>query len=288
MNNNISPHLNPQYRQDFLFLLEAKDCNPNGDPDANNMPRTDPETSQGIITDVALKRKIRDYVAETQKDESKYKIYIEKGVSLLSQRERAFEELQKNTPEDIPEKDQPAKLQEWLCHNFFDIRMFGAVMGMSNANAGQVRGPLQITFLRSFDPVLVQDNSITRVAQEDKDEHGTFGEKYTIPYGLYSGHGFWNPAFAKRTGADSNDLLVFWNALLNAYELERTSSKGLINIRQVLVFSHESSLGLAPAFSLFDRVKVEKNTDNPRNFQDYDLTINTDNLPSGVHCTSLI
>lgn len=290
-------HCDVERRQDFVLLFEVQDGNPNGDPDAGNMPRMDPETTQGIVTDVALKRKVRDYVDATGLEQSRFKIYIQRETYLTETRKRVWEENAEGR-----QGIRPAEHQKWMCRQFYDIRMFGAVMGMKNYNAGQVRGPLQMTFARSIDRIMPQDSSITRVALEhgrqarqgELDElaaptHGTMGRKATIPYGLYRAHGFFNPHFARRTGADAADLELFWTALVNMWDFDRSSSRGFTACRGLYVFSHQIPLGNAPAHRLFDLVKVDRKeeTDTPRSFSDYKVSIDENALPDRVTLTRL-
>ena len=280
-------------RHDFIILFDVQDGNPNGDPDAGNQPRMDPETMQGIVTDVSLKRKVRDYVDMARGNESRYKIYVQRETYLTENRGRVFDERREENPSPTPRQAQP-----WLCEQFYDIRMFGAVMGMRERNAGQVRGPAQLTFSRSIDPILAMDSTIARVALENRGEraaeneaneleaptHGTLGRKSTVPYGLYKGYGFFNPHYAQRTGADSDDLSLLWNALVNMWDLDRSASRGLMACRGLYVFTHESPLGNAPAHRLFDRLEVRRKDDVPvpRRFTDYVVTLDDVALPAGV------
>lgn len=287
------PHNDVSRRHDFIILFDVQDGNPNGDPDAGNQPRMDPETMQGIVTDVSLKRKVRDYVDVARGDESRYKIYVQRETYLTETRGRVFDE--KRGDNDAP---TPRQAQPWLCEQFYDIRMFGAVMSMRERNAGQVRGPVQLTFSRSIDPILAMDSTIARVALENRGErgaenedndqeaptHGTLGRKSTVPYGLYQGYGFFNPHFAKNTGVNSDDLELFWKALVNMWDLDRSSSRGMMACRGLYVFSHESPLGNAPAHRLFERLEVQRKDDVavPRRFADYSVTLDETDLPTGV------
>ena len=286
-----APHLNAANRHDFVLIFDVTNGNPNGDPDAGNLPRVDPETGLGIVTDVALKRKVRNYVDALKGGEERYKIYVQQGAILNNQHQRAYTALGKD-PKDKKQADiQDAK--KWMCANFFDVRIFGAVMS-TEVNAGQVRGPVQLTFARSVDPILGLDASITRVAltkpdpkQAADDEtarSGTMGRKAYIPYGLYVAHGFYVPAFAQDTGFDGADLEVLWQALVNMWDLDRSASRGLTACRALYVFSHSSPLGNAPAHKLFDRVKVERRGDVSvaRQFTDYAVTVQDTGLPQGV------
>jgi CRISPR-associated protein Csd2 len=277
------------------MLFDVTDGNPNGDPDAGNLPRVDPETMQGLVTDVSLKRKVRDWVDAARGQEARFKIYVQRETYLTDTRGRVFGD----------RKDaQPAEAQQWMCQEFYDIRMFGAVMSMKEHNAGQVRGPLQLTFARSIDPILRLDSSIARVALESRGErpegqevddlaaptHGTLGRKAIVPYGLYRGHGFFNPHFGQRTGVVEEDLALFWRALENMWDLDRSASRGMMALQGLYVFSHESSLGNAPAHRLFKRINVLCNdgVEAPRSFSDYTVTVDDADLPEGVSLTRLV
>jgi CRISPR-associated protein Csd2 len=290
----------PARRHDFVLLFDVQDGNPNGDPDAGNMPRVDPQTMQGITTDVCLKRKVRDWVDATHGEDDRYKIYVQRFSYLYDQQKRAYIALK------IDSKDSRRSNEagQWMCANFYDIRMFGAVMSLKEYNAGQVRGPVQLTFARSIDPVTPMDLSITRVAltkpgdrpdraEADDDAaptHGTMGRKALLPYGLYRGHGFFTPHFAKQTGATREDLDLFWRALVNMWDLDHSSSRGMQACRGLYVFSHESPLGNAPAHVLFDRVRVPKSANPaPREFSDYAVGVDDSGLAEmGVTLTRVI
>lgn len=291
-------HCDVNRRHDFIILFDVQDGNPNGDPDAGNQPRMDPETMQGIVTDVSLKRKVRDYVDVAHGGESRFKIYVQRETYLTETRGRVFDEKRGDNDSPTPRQAQP-----WLCEQFYDIRMFGAVMSMRERNAGQVRGPVQLTFSRSIDPILAMDSTIARVALENRGErgtaseendqeaptHGTLGRKSTVPYGLYQGYGFFNPHFAKHTGVDSDDLELFWSALVNMWELDRSSSRGMMACRGLYVFSHASPLGNAHAHRLFERVSVHRKNDvgTPRRFADYVVGVDDHALPDGITLTRL-
>jgi CRISPR-associated protein Csd2 len=277
-------------RHDFVLLFDVTNGNPNGDPDAGNLPRVDPETGLGIVTDVALKRKVRNYVDALKGTEERYKIYVQQGAILNNQHARAYSALGKD-PKKATQADIGAA-KRWMCDNFYDVRAFGAVMS-TDVNAGQVRGPVQLTFGRSVDPILGLDAAITRVAltkpdpkQAADDEtarSGTIGRKAYIPYGLYVAHGFFVPSFAKATGFDDDDLALLWEALINMWDLDRSASRGLTGCRGLYVFSHSSPLGNAPAHKLLERVQVQRNNGVvPRAFSDYTVSVNQDGLPSGV------
>lgn len=381
----MTHHLNPDFRHDFLLLFDVTDGNPNGDPDGGNMPRTDAETSQGLVTDVCLKRKIRNYVATyaeyeaAEAEKNRLKIFVEHHSVLNEKIREAYiaegipvgksatkvidnkevevlggvRELQDYLPnaftftdndedsgevdatleysgelsddeikewyalEEVAElfkqnkklskfvkelvkkadkpdknKDNAEKAQKWMCANFYDIRMFGAVLS-TGLNAGQVRGAMQLTFGRSFHPVQPQDLAVTRVAvtdARDREKLQTIGRKTLIPYGLYQSHGFYSPAFAAKTGVTEGDLELFWQALVQMWELDRSASRGMMAPQGLYVFSHESKLGNAPAHKLFERINVELKSDvtTPRKFTDYQVTVNQDNLHEKVHLTQLI
>ena len=374
-------HLNPNYRHDYLLLFDVTDGNPNGDPDGGNMPRTDAETSQGLVTDVCLKRKVRNYVATyaeheaEEAEKSRLKIFVEhhsvlndkireayiaegipvgKSAIKVIEDEKVIEGIRElqlpdaftftDNDEDSGEVDatleysgelsddeikelyateeiaelfkqnkklskfikdvvksagkpdknraNAEKAQKWMCANFYDIRMFGAVLS-TGLNAGQVRGAMQLTFGRSLHPVQPQDLAVTRVAvtdAKDREKLQTIGRKTLIPYGLYQSHGFYSPAFAAKTGVSEADLDLFWRALIQMWELDRSASRGMMSPQGLYVFSHESKLGNAPAHKLFERVRVELKADVtiPRKFDDYQVVVDEDNLPDKVHLTKLI
>lgn len=288
------PHLDPEKRHDFVYLFDVEDGNPNGDPDAGNLPRVDPETMQGLVTDVAVKRKIRDYVDASVGGEDGNKIYMQSGKALNDRHRRAYKEL--DLDPDDPDSEDIDEAREWMCQNFYDVRTFGAVMS-TGVNAGQVRGPMQLTFARSIDPVVPMDVSITRVAitrSEDAESKETeMGRKAIVPYGLYRGHGFYNPKLAngkKGTGFDSDDLQLFWQALQMGWELDRSASRGFMALRGLYVFTHDNPLGNAPAHTLFDRVEADLDDDveAPREFGHYDVTIDEKDLPDGVTLTRVL
>lgn len=290
-------HLNAANRHEFVLLFDVTNGNPNGDPDAGNLPRVDPETGLGIVTDVALKRKIRNYVDALRGGEERFKIYVQQGAILNNQHGRAYTALGKD-PKKANQKDVH-EARQWMCANFFDVRTFGAVMS-TEVNAGQVRGPVQLTFARSTDPILGLDAAITRVAltkpdpkQAAEDEtarSGTMGRKAYIPYGLYVAHGFYVPSFGRATGFDDTDLEVLWQALENMWDLDRSASRGLTACRGLYVFSHSSPLGNAPAHKLLGRVTVKRRADVAvsRAYEDYDLTVDESGLPEGVTLTRLV
>ncbi len=285
-------HLDTNRRHDFVLLFDVADGNPNGDPDAGNLPRLDPETMQGLVTDVAIKRKVRDFV-DLAKGNRRFKVYVQHGQFLSDRRKRVFDEYGKDAKPDVA--------QGWMCAEFYDVRMFGAVMSMKEHNAGQVRGPMQLTFARSIDPIVPMDSSIVGPAQNQRDvnraegedqatNYGTMGRKSTVPYGLYRAYGFFNPHFAAQTGVDEEDLGLFWQALQMMWDVERSSSRGMMACRGLYVFSHESKLGNAPAASLLDRISVRRKEDveASRSYADYDVLVDGDGLPDGVALTRLV
>jgi CRISPR-associated protein Csd2 len=365
-------HTDPTKRHEFVLLFEVTDGNPNGDPDGGNMPRTDPETMQGLVTDVSLKRKIRNFVTAYAQDlpedqRSSYNIYVENRGVLNAQHRKAYTALNiqtaqpasleindeairlalqengvpdgfsieeendtyilhysgelnaedlKTALDTIKEETTPAvakfvesvtkkaksmkvsrenvhKAQDWMCQNFYDVRMFGAVMS-TGVNAGQVRGPVQLTFARSIDPVLPRDLSITRVAitrEEDKEKKETeMGRKALIHYGLYMARGFYSPHLAAGTHVVQQDLEVFWHALIQMWALDRSASRGMMTPRGLYVFTHESKLGNAPAHQLFERINVKskETVTAARAFTDYTVTINEKEMPTGVTLTKLL
>ena len=294
-----SPHLDVARRHDFVLLFDVTDGNPNGDPDAGNLPRVDPETMQGLVTDVALKRKVRDWVDAARGTEARFKIYVQHEAFLSDGRRRVFTERAGGRKDkDIPYSEA----RRWMCEEFYDIRMFGAVMSMKEYNAGQVRGPIQMTFGRSIDPIVPLDLSIVGPAQnasearqpteeeEAATTYGTMGRKALVPYGLYRAYGFFNPHFATQSGASSEDLELFWQALQQMWDLDRSSARGMLACQGLYVFSHESPLGNAPAQSLFERVHVARKpgVDAPRSVGDYVIELHEDGLPDGVTLTRLV
>ena len=367
-------HCDPAKKHDFLIVFDVTDGNPNGDPDAGNLPRTDPETMEGLVTDVALKRKVRNFVgiaAEDQTVPGRFKIFVEHHGVLNDQIRRAYVDLGMDVGKriekpvtdskviqnlqaikealpaafaftDVPENsdDQPRlaysgeyseaefkehldglgdtvipktktllsslkkdsgkpdknrdnveKARGWMCENFYDIRMFGAVMS-TGLNAGQVRGPLQLTFSRSVDPIIPQDLAITRMAvtdERDRDKLQTIGRKTLIPYGLYVGKGFFSLHLAKQTGVTSEDLELFWDALVYMWDIDRSASRGMMAPRGIYIFTHDKKYGNAPVHELFERVSVLlKEEKSPRRFSDYEVTVDDGSLPDGVTLTKLI
>lgn len=268
-------------RYEFVLLFDVKNGNPNGDPDAGNLPRIDPETSHGIVTDVCLKRKIRNYVELTKKDESPYHIYVKEKAILTERRKPAYDAVAEEKDTSI----KISKARDWMCKNFYDVRTFGAVMSTKENNCGQVRGPIQFSFAQSIEPVVSLEATITRMAvetaKEAKSQDGdnrTMGRKTYVPYGLYEAHGFISAPMAQQTGFTENDLKLFWEALMNMFDHDRSASRGEMAARKLIVFKHSGELGNAPAHKLFELVKVERISDKekpPRAFTDYEVKINT-------------
>lgn len=313
-------------RYDFALIFDVRDGNPNGDPDAGNMPRLDAETGHGLVTDVALKRKVRNFVAlvkdqdqrEPEAGQKRFEIYVREKAILNHQNQRAYAALKLDAveasaeataevevpaaaAEDADAKKKPAKKEkrkgsaedvskarDWMCQNFFDVRTFGAVMS-TGINCGQVRGPVQLTFARSVDPIVALEHSITRMAvategeaEKQQGDNRTMGRKHTVPYGVYVAHGFVSSFLAKQTGFDENDLELLWQALGQMFEHDRSAARGEMATRGLYVFKHDSELGNAPAHALFERIQPQKRADIPRSFADYDIKVDDSNLPAGV------
>ena len=281
---------------DFVYMFDVQDGNPNGDPDAGNLPRIDAETGEGLVTDVCIKRKVRNYVQVSKRteegQEEGYDIFIKEKAILNNEIDKAHDDADVKAAKD---KDKTAAARKFMCKNYYDIRTFGAVMS-TGKNAGQVRGPIQITFARSADPIATAEHSITRVAvatpkeaENQKGENHTMGRKATIPYGLYVCHGFISANLAKQTGFSEEDLKLFFEALKNMFDIDRSAARGLMSAQKLIVFRHDSELGNAPANKLFDLVHIEKTTDSaPRSFKDYKVTIDKEHVPAGVTIEELI
>ncbi len=286
-----------QNRYEFVLFFDVENGNPNGDPDAGNMPRIDPETGLGLVTDVCLKRKIRNYIEiaapEIPREEGKgYHIYVTEKAVLNRNHQMAYEALRlKPETKKLPKNQEDARnLTRWMCNNFYDIRAFGAVM-TTDINCGQVRGPVQLGFARSIDAVMPQEISITRMAvtnEKDLEKERTMGRKYIVPYALYRVEGFISPHLAadevKGTGFSQKDMELLWQSLCNMFDHDRSAARGKMAARKLLIFRHASRLGNAPAHTLFDRVKVTRadNTDFPRSFSHYNIIIDHENLPEGI------
>ena len=279
---------------DFVYVFDVQDGNPNGDPDAGNLPRIDAETGEGLVTDVCIKRKVRNYVQVAKRteegQEEGYDIFIKEKAVLNDEIDKAHADSEVKAAKDKNDADR-----KFTCKNYYDIRTFGAVMS-TGKNAGQVRGPIQITFARSADPIATAEHSITRVAvatpkeaENQKGENHTMGRKATIPYGLYVCHGFISANLAKQTGFSEDDLNLFFEALKNMFDIDRSAARGLMSAQKLIVFRHDSELGNAPANKLFDLVHIEKTTDAaPRSFKDYKVTIDKEHVPAGVTVEELI
>ncbi len=285
-----------EQRYDFVYLFDCQDGNPNGDPDADNSPRLDPETFQGLVSDVCLKRKIRDYVYQKAQGNGTtrkgYEVFIQSGNTLESRQRKPYEHLKGQiTPEGSKTKASDVEVaRAWMCENFFDIRAFGAVMSTTEFNCGQVRGPVQLTFSRSIDRVFTTEHTISRQAfTGEKDIKpggtGTFGRKHTVAYGLYKAQGFINAVFARKTGFSEEDLQMLWTALENMFEIDRSAARGAMAARGLYVFKHQSALGEAPAHKLFEAIKIKLRDGvvAPRSFHDYEITVpEAASLPPGV------
>ena len=277
-------------RYDFVLLFDVKDGNPNGDPDAGNLPRVDAETGRGLVTDVSLKRKIRNFVGLVKGEQPPFEIYVKEKAILNKQHERAYQgigaaDLLGGEDKKRRGGDKVAEARNWMCKNFFDVRTFGAVMS-TGVNCGQVRGPVQLTFARSVDPVVTQEHSITRMAvateaeaEKQSGDNRTMGRKFTVPYGLYIAHGFVSVHLANQTGFGEEDLELLWQALANMFEHDRSAARGEMATRGLYVFKHDSELGNAPAYQLFERIQIQKNSETPaRAFGDYKVTIDDADL----------
>ena len=279
-------------RYDFVYLFDVQDGNPNGDPDGDNAPRTDYETGQGLVTDVCLKRKVRNYVQIKMGEDQLNQIFVKEGAVLNNEIKKAYKALDLKPKEKGKESDNKDKARQYMCEHYYDIRTFGAVMSTGD-NAGQVRGAVQLTFARSIDPVVTSEHTVTRMAvtdEEDKDKERTMGRKSTVPYGLYRAHGFISAALARETTFSEDDLDLLWEALKNMFDLDRSAARGLMAARRLIVFKHKDDLGNAPAHKLFELVKVEaKDPNRPaRSFSDYEITVDESNLPKGVELLDLI
>lgn len=281
-------------RYDFVLIFDVKDGNPNGDPDAGNLPRIDAETGRGLITDVSLKRKIRNYVGLVKSEQPPYEIYVKEKAVLNKTHERAYiaigaDELLKGDDKKRKGGDKVEEARQWMCKNFFDVRTFGAVMS-TGVNCGQVRGPVQITFGRSVDPIIASEHSITRMAvttEKEAESQGgdnrTMGRKFTVPYGLYIAHGFVSAHLAEQTGFSDEDMSLLLDALTNMFEHDRSAARGEMTTRGLYVFKHDSKLGNAQAHSLFDRINVERSSEGvARSFADYRVTVRETDMPAGV------
>ena len=283
-------------RYDFVLLFDVKDGNPNGDPDAGNLPRVDAETGCGLVTDVSLKRKVRNYVGMVKGEQPPFEIYVKEKAVLNKQHERAYEAI--GVGDAMKSGDKVDAARDWMCRNFYDVRTFGAVMS-TGVNCGQVRGPVQLTFARSVDPIVAQEHSITRMAvtserelesRRREGENRTMGRKHTVPYGLYVTRGFVSSHLAAQTGFSDSDLDLLWEALANMFEHDRSAARGEMATRGLYVFKHDSQLGNAHAHSLFARIQPKQKEEAvvPRDFADYQVSIDKESLPAGVSLTQVV
>lgn len=285
-----------QNRIDLVYLFDITDGNPNGDPDAGNLPRIDPETGQGLVTDVCLKRKIRNYIGLRHGEQPPYEIYVKEKAVLNNQHERAYKALgEKPEKRKMPKEEERAReITAWMCTNFFDIRTFGAVMS-TDVNCGQVRGPVQFGFARSIDPVISAEHAVTRCAvtteaeaEKQQGDNRTMGRKFTVPYGLYRVHAYVNPFLAEQTGFDTADLNLFKDALGQMFEQDKSAARANMRPCRCIAFRHDSKLGNARADQLFARVKVAAKPElvekkrPPRNYEDYTVCVDESDLPAGV------
>ena len=286
-------------RYDFVILFDVENGNPNGNPDAGNMPRIDPETGYGLVTDVCLKRKIRNYVEALKEDTPGYRIYVKEGVPLNRSDAETLSAVGVSGDLKAAKKSDPGidlKLRDFMCSNFYDIRTFGAVMTTfvkGALNCGQVRGPVQLSFARSIDPIVPQEVTITRVSittEADAEKKGTeMGRKHIVPYALYRAEGYVSANLARKTtGFSEDDLQLLWQAILNMFENDHSAARGTMAVRELIVFKHDSELGNAPAYKLFEKVQVKRveGVEVPRKYGDYVVSV-SDDLPEGVHCERL-
>lgn len=287
-------------RAEFVFIFDVKDGNPNGDPDAGNLPRVDTETGNGLVTDVCLKRKIRNYVGIVKGEQPPYEIYVKEKAVLNKTHERAYEAIGVDISGDEKKRkgggDNVGKARDWMCKNFFDVRTFGAVMS-TGVNCGQVRGPVQLTFARSVDPIVPLEHSITRMAvatekeaEKQDGDNRTMGRKHTISYGLYVARGFISGHLAQQTGFGEEDFDLLVESLTNMFDHDRSAARGEMATRGLYIFRHNNPLGKAPAHELLDRVKIKRNNsvEVPRSFADYTVTVDEGSLPDGVELLKII
>lgn len=288
-------------RYEFVYLFDVENGNPNGDPDAGNLPRVDPETNHGIVTDVCLKRKIRNYIELTKGGEPPYEIYVREKAVLIRAHERAYEAIgvKKSSGGDgrRGSSDEVENARIWMCNNFFDVRTFGAVMGLGT-NCGQVRGPVQMNFARSIDPIVPREITITRMAvatereaEAQKGDNRTMGRKNIVPYGLYRAEGYVSAHLAKQTGFGTGDLDLLWEALINMFEHDHSAARGKMSARKLFVFKHATPLGNAPAHQLFELITVEPNHESetpPREFGHYGVSLQHDQIPDKVELVEML
>lgn len=279
--------MNVNNRYEFVYLFDVKDGNPNGDPDAGNLPRVDAETGEGLVTDVCLKRKVRNFVQMTQTDDTSRKIFVREKAILNDMIDKAHEQ---DSVKDKEKGDKTEAAKNWMCENYYDVRTFGAVMS-TGKNAGQVRGPIQMTFSRSVNPIVASEHTITRMAvttqkeaEAQSGENRTMGRKFTVPYGLYRCHGFVSAHLAKQTGFSEDDLELFWQALLQMFDHDRSASRGEMSTRGLFVFKHSAELGNAPAADLFQGIKIQlkDSVEVARSPDDYQITVKAPESEVGV------
>lgn len=290
-----------KHRYEFVYLFDVENGNPNGDPDAGNLPRIDPETSHGIVTDVCLKRKVRNYVEVVKGGASPFEIYVREKAVLIHAHERAHRAVgAKTTGEKKGRKgtaDEVGLARMWMCGNFYDVRTFGAVMTLG-VNCGQVRGPVQINFAKSVDPIVPREITITRMAvatereaESQQGDNRTMGRKNIVPYGLYRTEGYISAHLAAQTGFSEEDLELLWEAMRNMFEHDHSAARGKMSARKLFVFKHESALGNAPAHSLFDLIEVRSrrsDSNPPRSFSDYEVSADMDGTPAGVELIDML
>jgi CRISPR-associated protein Csd2 len=276
-------------RYDFVYVFDVKDANPNGDPDAGNLPRIDPETGHGLVTDVCLKRKIRNFVALTKEEQEGHRIYFKEKAVLNRLHEEAYKAIGEKPSKKLPKELKKAQaLTKFMCENFWDIRTFGAVMS-TEVNCGQVRGPVQMSFARSVDPIVTLEHAITRSSVtnvRDLEKERTMGRKYTVPYAVYVAEGFVNPFLARQTGFSDDDLELLWDSLVGAFQFDQSAARpaGSMAARNLFIFKHPNELGSAPSHTLLGSVKIEKKKDvkAPRSFDDYEIVVDESSLSDGI------
>ncbi len=284
-------------RYEFVFFFDVENGNPNGDPDAGNLPRLDPETSLGLVTDVCLKRKVRNYVLMKEEEREGFKIYVKEKAVLNRQHELAYlanPDIKKPEPKKLPKEEAEAKrVTAWMCANFFDVRTFGAVM-TTEVNCGQVRGPVQFNFARSLEPIVPLEVGITRMAvtnERDLEKERTIGRKHIVPYALYRAEGYISAPLAEKTGFGGDDLDLLWEALANMFEHDHSAARGKMAARRLYVFKHASKLGNAPSHKLFDLITWQRGEDKTgpaRAFGDYRISVARDRLPQGVELEEML
>ncbi|MCU7904742.1 MAG: type I-C CRISPR-associated protein Cas7/Csd2 [Candidatus Thiodiazotropha sp. (ex Epidulcina cf. delphinae)] len=285
-----------QNRYEFVYLFDVSNGNPNGDPDAGNMPRLDPESSKGLVTDVCLKRKIRNFIELTEADTQGYDIYVKEKSVLNNQNKKAYDALGiESEKKKLPKDEEKAReITAWMCANFFDVRAFGAVM-TTEVNSGQVRGPVQLAFAKSIDPIIPLEISITRMAvtnEKDLEKERTMGRKYIVPYGLYRVHGFISAKLAEKTGFSESDLKKLWQSLQTMFEHDHSAARGEMVARKLIVFKHKDALGNMPSHKLFERVTIDRiqgeNGTPANSFDDYQISTNREGLDEkGVTVTEI-